>query len=130
MRLYTSTLALLAFFLMGSMNLLLANHSLPLETTRDHSIVLVHVNMPIVGTKNIATNVFYYDIVGLESDATAKHLTSGVTKDIHTLITDLKLDKNYVKIGIKLKWGGSSRYFLFNRKELTYGEIDLNKGKN
>ncbi len=130
MKLYNITLALLAFFLIGSTNLLTANHNLPYETTSDHSIVNVRINMPIIGTEDIATSVFYYDIVGLEPDATANHLTSGITQDIHALITDLKLDKNYVKIGIKLNWGETSKYFLYNRKELTYGKIDLNKGKN
>lgn len=130
MRRYTTTLALLTLFLTGSLNLLTANHNLPYETTANHSIVNVRLNMPIIGTKNINANVFYFDIVGLESDATVKHLTSGVTKDIHTLITDLKLNKNYVKIGIKLKWGKTSKYFLFDRKELSSEKIDLKKGKN
>lgn len=131
MRPHTTTiLGLLVFLLLGSINVLTANNNLPYETTVDHSIVNVHLNMPIINTEEINSNVFYFDIVGLESDATANYLTSGITKDVHSLITDLKLDKNYVKIGIKLKWGESSKYFLFNRTELTYGKIDLTKGKN
>jgi len=129
MRTRTTTFLLLACFFVGSANVLIANNVAATEAIPDHNIIDLRLHLPIIGTKNIAAEVFSYDIVGVEANATAKHLTSGITKDIHTLITDLRLDKNYVKIGIKLKWGENSKYFLLDKEELTTGKLDLKKGR-
>lgn len=123
----TSSITLL--LLVGSLNLLFANNTLPFDNETNHAIVNVRLDMPIIGTENINAEIFSFDVVGLESDASAHYLTSGFTKDLNNLIADLKLDKNYVKIGIKLSWGETSKYFLFDKTELTYGQIDWNKGK-
>jgi hypothetical protein len=118
----TQIIALL--LIAGSFSSLLANVILPVTE------VEVHLNMKIIGTEGISTTAFSYDIVGLEADATASYLTSGVTQDLHSLVADVKLNKRFVALGIKLKWGNNAKYFLFDRTELTYGYIDLGKGKD
>lgn len=106
-----------------------SNNILPAECISQHKSIDVLLDIDIINTEEVSSEFFYYDIVGLEKDATAEFLTSGVTKNLTALTANLKLNKTYVKIGIKLKWSNESRYFLFDRNELTYGMIDLLEGK-
>jgi hypothetical protein len=108
----------------SSFSSLFANVILPVAEAE------VQLAMKIIGTEGITATAFSYDIVGLEADATATYLTSGVTQDLHTLVADIKISKRFVELGIKLKWGSNAKYFLFDRTELTYGFIDLSKGKD
>jgi len=123
------TLVTILLLCVGNMSMLFANQGPLSGVEMENPTTNLRLNMKIIGTENIPAKVFSYDIVGLNADASADYLTNGVTKDITTLIADLELRKNYVKIGIKLKWGSESKYFLFDRKELARGQIDMNKGK-
>ncbi|MFK7810600.1 MAG: hypothetical protein AB8F74_22525 [Saprospiraceae bacterium] len=106
-----------------------ANNTLPAEGIFEDKMIEVQLDIKIINTEEVASEFFYYDIVGLEEDATVEFLTSGATKDLTSLTANLKLTKTYVRIGIKLRWEKEAKYFLFDRNELTYGMIDLSKGK-
>ncbi|HHS95540.1 MAG TPA: hypothetical protein ENJ45_03040 [Phaeodactylibacter sp.] len=123
------TQAFVLFFLLGLLPMLSAHHILPLENipTTDLEVTL-RVN--IKGTKKVKAKVFYYDIVGLNADASAKYLSSGVTTDIHHLTTRLSLKSDFVKIGIKLQWGDEERYFLIPRAEFMNATIHLGEGRS
>jgi hypothetical protein len=118
------TRIIILLLITGNFSSLFANVILPVDEAE------VHLAMKIIGTEGISATTFSYDIVGLEADATATYLTSGVTLDLNTLVTDIKISKRFVELGIKLNWDNKAKYFLFDRTELTYGFIDLSKGKD